>query len=674
MAAPSAPQAPPQIGWDPYSPPAAASATQARDLKYLPALDGLRAAAVLAVMLYHGGVTWMRGGYLGVDAFFVLSGFLITSLLLREWNGTRGIAFLSFWARRARRLLPALGLVVLGVILYAAFLAPAFQLSSLRSDTLATLGYATNWRLIFSGQGYFTQFAAPSPLRHMWSLAIEEQFYLVWPLVVYVLCRWARLSWRAMATLFLALAVVSAVWMGVLFGEAGITRVYYGTDTRAQALLIGAALAVVFVAKGQAVGRAVRGALLWTALAGAGVTAWLWVTAGDSATWLYQGGCFLAAIAVAAVIAGVIQRRRGVLGEALSLPPVRWIGRISYGLYLWHWPLFVVLTQERTGLSGFPLLALRFAATFAIATLSYYAVEMPVRNGALKGWRSFVVVPTAVGALAGAILLVTSGAKPVIAAGDTDRAALADVHAANRAAARALAESRAAAAAAPVRVLVVGDSVGLTVGLGLQEVGAADDLITVNQAKMGCGIIHGGDVFVLGREEPIRDDCADWGLRWAADRDQVDPGVALVVLGAWDAYDRRVDGTVVPFGTPQSDDLLLRDLQNAVDALARKGTKVVFTTVPYFEDQYVVNRPDEFKSAFDPPRVDHLNDLIRSVARANPTKVSVVDLNRHLSSDGQFHPTVGGQVLQDDGVHFGVEGRKIVAAWLAPQLRAIARA
>ena len=138
------------------------------------------------------------------------------------------------------------------MILYGAFLAPKYQLESLRDDTLSTLGYVTNWRLIFSGQGYFEQFAVPSPFRHAWSLAIEEQFYLVWPLVVYGLCRWLRLSWRAMGLLFAGLAFGSAALMAVLFERAGVTRVYYGTDTRAQALLIGAALAVVVPRQGPA--------------------------------------------------------------------------------------------------------------------------------------------------------------------------------------------------------------------------------------------------------------------------------------------------------------------------------------------------------------------------------------------------------------------------------------
>jgi peptidoglycan/LPS O-acetylase OafA/YrhL/lysophospholipase L1-like esterase len=663
---------PAAIDWHDGSAPAVESIEARRTLGYLPALDGLRAAAVVAVMLYHGGVTWMRGGYLGVDAFFVLSGFLITALLLGEWRSTNGIAFRQFWARRARRLLPALGLVVLGVILYGALLAPAYQLDSLRADTLSTLGYVTNWRLIFSGQGYFDQFAVPSPLRHAWSLAIEEQFYLVWPLVVFALCRWARLSWRAMAALFASLAVASAILMALLYERAGVTRVYYGTDTRAQALLVGATLAVIYLARHHASVGAARiradRALSAAAFVAVVLTAWLWVTAGDDTTWLYQGGYFLAAVAIAAVIARVVQPRPGPLAAVLSLAAVRWVGQISYGLYLWHWPVFVVLTADRIGLDGTLLLLVRLAATFALATTSYYLVEIPVRRGALRGVRGFALVPMAVGALVAALLVVTSDAKPVIASGDAETAALADVRSANREARRSLAEQRyLSEATRPRSVLVVGDSVALTLGLGLQETSSRNHLVVVNRSKMGCGIIHGGDVWVLGRVEPIRDDCGDWGLAWPAEVQELHPDLVLLLIGAWDAYDRRIDGTWVPFATPASDALLRKDLQGAVDVITRNGARLAIATVPYYDDRYVVNRPAEFRSAFDPWRVDHLNQLIREVANSNPEHVRILDLNRYVSG-----AAVGGESLQDDGVHFGVDNRKRIAAMIAPQLRELA--
>jgi peptidoglycan/LPS O-acetylase OafA/YrhL len=203
-------------------------------LRYMPALDGLRAVAVAGVLLYHGDVTWARGGYLGVDAFFVLSGFLITTLLLAEWRTNGAIDLVDFWRRRARRLLPALFLVLGAVALFAATWAPTDTLERLRGDAFATLGYVANWRFIWSSDSYFAQFSSPSPLQHVWSLAIEEQFYLVWPPAFLVLLRVTGGSRRAVLGITAGLAAGSALLMAVLFTPgADPSRVYYGTDTRA---------------------------------------------------------------------------------------------------------------------------------------------------------------------------------------------------------------------------------------------------------------------------------------------------------------------------------------------------------------------------------------------------------------------------------------------------------
>src|SRR2546430_14428904 len=209
---------------------------------YQPALDGLRALAVLGVLLYHAGVSWAPGGFLGVDAFFVLSGFLITSLLVDEWRTRGRIDFRRFWARRARRLLPALVLVVIAVGAYAVFGARPDELGRIRRDTLGSVLYVANWRQLFESS-YFAKLATPSPLRHTWSLGIEEQWYLVWPLALVVMVRVTAGRRWAVIGMAAALAFGSAALMAVLFDPGDPSRVYYGTDTRAQALLLGAVLA-----------------------------------------------------------------------------------------------------------------------------------------------------------------------------------------------------------------------------------------------------------------------------------------------------------------------------------------------------------------------------------------------------------------------------------------------
>ncbi|HEX9466985.1 MAG TPA: acyltransferase, partial [Acidimicrobiia bacterium] len=302
---------------------------------YQPALDGIRAFAVAAVLLYHGGQSWAVGGYLGVDAFFVLSGFLITTLLVTEWSGRqlrgRGrIDLRAFWIRRARRLLPALFFVMIGVVVYAAVFAAPGEVDRIRQDSLATLGYVANWRFIFSGQSYFDQFTQPSPLRHMWSLAIEEQFYLSWPLIVGFVLWWRR-SVRALLVIAVTMVVASATLMALLFHHGhDPSRVYYGTDTRAQSLLMGAVLGIVLFLHGPIRSLVARIALRAFAIVGAGYTLWLWWRMSERTDALYQGGFVLAALAVAAVIASVVQPDRGALGAALSWGPLRWVGRISY--------------------------------------------------------------------------------------------------------------------------------------------------------------------------------------------------------------------------------------------------------------------------------------------------------------------------------------------------------
>ena len=268
---------------------------------YRPALDGMRALAVLAVLLFHGGVSWLPGGFLGVDAFFVLSGFLITSLLLAEHTRTGDIRLGAFWIRRARRLLPALVLVVVAVVLAYRDLLADHELSLLRGDALAALGYLANWRMIYRGDDYFTRSSTPSPLQHAWSLGIEEQFYLLWPLIVVALLLLTRTlsrtvpARRVLLALCVAGAATSAVAAAVLYRPLDVNRAYFGTDARAQALLIGCAVAVLLSR------RLPRTWLPRSALGVAGllVIGWLWSHADGNAAWLYRGGFALGGIAVA---------------------------------------------------------------------------------------------------------------------------------------------------------------------------------------------------------------------------------------------------------------------------------------------------------------------------------------------------------------------------------------
>jgi peptidoglycan/LPS O-acetylase OafA/YrhL len=349
---------------------------------YLPGLDGIRAIAVLAVMAYHLDSGWAPGGLLGVQVFFVLSGYLITDLLVAEYRRHQGIGLKQFWIRRARRLLPAL-FVMLFVTVGWATLFDRSQLAALRSDLPSGILYVSNWWFIFHHVSYFAKFGPPSPLGHLWSLSIEEQFYLVWPLLVLAGMRWVH-SRRTLILLTLSLAVISAVEMGVLYTPGGDpTRVYDGTDTRAFALLIGAALALWLprhrpFAPVTDNARRVLNSVGSVSLVGIFVMFWL---TNQYESFLYEGGMVLLAVLTALVI-GVTVHPGSQLRTVLGWEPLRWVGERSYAIYLWHYPVIILTTPLNAPPNAVRAL-FQIAATFLIASLSWRYVEQPIRHGAL---------------------------------------------------------------------------------------------------------------------------------------------------------------------------------------------------------------------------------------------------------------------------------------------------
>lgn len=366
----------------PLSDPASAS----RKAAYLPGVDGLRALAVAAVILYHQDLGWARGGFLGVEVFFVVSGYLITSLLLREWQRGGGINLRGFWIRRARRLLPAL-VVMLAVVFVLGSMFVGDAAKELRGDTVAALGYVANWWMVFHHQSYFAHMGRPPLLQHLWSLAVEEQFYLVWPLVlVWALRRSGRFSWftgrRAVLAIAVGGAAVSLTLMGLMAQPfTDNSRVYYGTDTRGGGLLIGAALAVLLAGPPLARIRSVRGraAVQAGGIAGLAVLAWAVTSISYYDPGLYPGGFVLVDLATVAVILAVVNPRFAV-SRLLGWRPLRWIGVRSYSIYLWHWPVFMVTRPSLDiALSGLPLLAVRLILTLTLADFSYRLVERRLR-------------------------------------------------------------------------------------------------------------------------------------------------------------------------------------------------------------------------------------------------------------------------------------------------------
>jgi peptidoglycan/LPS O-acetylase OafA/YrhL len=339
-------------------------------LTYRPFLDGLRAVAVLAVVGYHLELSWFPGGFLGVDVFFVLSGYLITRLLLAEKSGAGRIDFLGFYARRLRRLLPAL-LVVLAAVVGAGGLVYAGELAYvIARDAAASLGYVANWAFIWSGQSYFESFGDPSPLRHMWSLAVEEQFYMVWPLAVLLLPTTRRRGIAGVAVLVAA----SALAMAWLYDPEQPSRAYYGTDARIHEPLIGAIAALVWVRW-----RDRLAVLRHAAVPCAAAMVAFMVLLADDAAIYYRGGSVLFSLIVALLILAVETDRERLIAPGLSSLPFVWIGKISYGMYLWHWPIIIALSPIAVG-GPAPRAGIVIGLTIAISAASYHLIERPIRH------------------------------------------------------------------------------------------------------------------------------------------------------------------------------------------------------------------------------------------------------------------------------------------------------
>jgi peptidoglycan/LPS O-acetylase OafA/YrhL len=651
----------------------------------IPALDGLRAIAVALVLAGHGGIPGVGGGFVGVDVFFVLSGFLITSLLLDELGRTGRIELAGFWIRRARRLLPALVLMVLTVGA-ARELLPSRALTGLRDDAIAAFFWAANWRFVAQKTDYFTQGAPPSPLQHTWSLGVEEQYYFVWPVLLIAVtlllaARARRYFGRAtvggvrFATFVIATvgALASAALTIVLASGTTRDRIYFGTDTRAQALLTGAAAAALLVRDWPSLNRGWcligsrwgrRVARFLPLLGVAGMAAATHCATGGAGE--FRHGLLIGvAIASVLVVAPVAMEQRGAIARVLALPPLVWLGTISYGVYLWHWPIFLALNGERTGWSGLPLFAARCAATVAMAAASWWLIERPIRR-----WRPsrVLLLPLAAATVASAaavtLLVVPVGTGP-------------GLHEAG------LPPGVSAVAAVspsppggshpgpvgprdphrPFTVSVFGDSIGWT---WMRYLPPTPGFAFVDHTVIGCSLVRGTPYRYIGQTLEQRPECDGWPIRWSTQIGQDQPDVALLIIGRWETVDRVNEGQWTHIGDPTFDAYLSGELQRALNILSATGVRVVAATVPYSRGG---EKPDGRLYPEDQPdRVNLWNSMLRKTVAQHPN-VQILDLNKKLCPDGVYTAKVDGIKVRSDGVHLTPDGVKWLTPWLEESLR-----
>ena len=679
-------------------------------LQHQPALDGVRGVSVAAVLLFHAGVAGFSGGYLGVSVFFTLSGFLITTLLAAESDATGRIDAPAFYARRARRLLPA-SLLCVAVLAIASRATDWFvAVPHLRRDLFGAIAQVANWVFLSGDASYADLLAATagqaSPVAHYWSLAIEEQFYWVWPVAFGLLWQVGRRSSpserRHRVVAFAAVTVLACAASPVIAAVWGPDAAYWSTPARIAEILLGALVAVVLHGRPE-VGRGWS----WAGVVALGALAVAVVTFPDGSGPAYHGALPLVAVASAVLITGL--QRPGALRTALSWRPLAWLGRISYGVYLYHWPVYVVLDEQRTGLDRWPLLAVRLAATVAIAQVSFVVVERPIRSA--TSWRPsrvglLALTTTAAVVVLGATVAVDGGGdfwRTEEAAAAADAAAIQPADAADLtplvvAATTTTATSStppltttATAPAAtpplatpplappplstavptstlapttvattiaplpelarPVRVVVAGDSTAEATGLGLAAWAAEQPaLAQVSlEAERGCGFVSGGEILVE-EWQAVEPRCTEWLDRGLVDAvRELTPDVVVLMTTSWDVLDRRwqPDEQLSPLD-PAFRSRIEADFARITDALLEAGAgRVAWIVEPV---------PNVFwwssgQSQEDPRRHDVLAATMRSLAAARPDRVSVIDLAGWIDMVGLTED----HDARPDGIHWSTD-------------------
>jgi peptidoglycan/LPS O-acetylase OafA/YrhL len=647
-----------------------------------PALDGLRAVAVVAVLAYHlqgGSAALLRGGFLGVDLFFVLSGYLITGLLLDEHRRSGRIDLRAFWSRRVRRLFPALVLVLLAVCAWVWWATPVETWAARRADVLWTLFYGANWHFVAAGQDYFAAYTGASPLRHAWSLAVEEQFYLLWPLTLWGLLalgrRWGgrlggRLSGRRAATAVVVLGIgVSAVAMAVLWSPGDPSRAYYGTDGRVQELFTGALLALALrwlAPRAGPLATVRRRVVLAGPLAVAGVLVLLLVMP-DTSAFYYRGGALLFSVLVAVVIADVELRPAAPVARLLSWRPAVALGVISYGVYLWHWPIIVAWPLPKDPAAAAATQAGRVALTIAVAGASYLLVERWVQQGRprpVAGRPRRVALSAAVAAVVVLLVAARATALPPGVAGQladrSDSPCPTEQHDPYAYCAKVQGP------AGTGTIALVGDSTARAFDPGLRAVAAGRSLTYVQAAWVRCSAT-GLLVVPLGQQRPNADDraCHDHA------REQVRSMLAahhpqlVLVSDAWAHHQPvLVEGRLLQPGTPEHHEAVRAALDSLVDDVSAAGGRVALVQLPPPGPSVSTvlasgrpagrDRPIVLGAAY----VDDFNAVLDEVVADRPDAaavVSVTDLVCPAGPEGACPAMVDGQVVRYDGLHLTAE-------------------
>lgn len=628
-------------------------------IRYVPALDGIRGICLIGVLLFHAPFSWMSGGFLGVSTFFTLSGYLITTLLLAEIERSGHVGLAAFWDRRMRRLGPPLWLgVVVTVVTGPLWIAEA-SLERLLPDAVAALFFVSNWRYMSPEYAYTRLFSDPSALQHCWSLAIEAQYYLVFPLLLAPLARRGR-RWPAFGVAALLIAsVVLSLWFGAADGET--YRVYYGTDTRAAEILTGAVLALALRKDSRGHLHAAAPAATWIGSAALATMISCWVVTAVDSAWLYRGG-FAAYAAVSAALIWAVSAGENSAARVLSQPLLRWVGKISYGAYVYHWPIFLWLDGERTGFSVAPLFVLRVTLTLTLAALSYRYVESPVRTRSLLERRSGLAVASLSSAVVVAVAAVSFGTVDL----DRYRSDLSGAH---------KAAGQHPHTPSP-RISLYGDSTALDLSGRLEfQLIARGAQLSCGSCQMGCSVVSEARVQSWdGSWVGFPAYCNEWIDQWEKDAVENEPDLAVILVGPWEVRDRLLPHDPKPraLGDPVMDDTMRSAIRRAIEVFRRHGVGVVWITFPRlrFSPPGALADSPVAAAASRPARLDRFNELLGEVAAEYPDSVRLVDFAAYLETfeGGPLDPAI-----RPDGVHFTRAVRPTLARWLSGEILRVGR-
>ena len=675
-----------------FSVPAPRGNFQPPSMGYVPALDGLRALAVIAVIFYHAKFSWMQGGFIGVEVFFVVSGFLITSLLLEEAEENQSIALKQFWYRRARRLLPAL-FVMLVMVSAWALLFSDYKVGQLRHDFLSAVFYFSNWwQVFFTDVPYFAP-KDPPLLRHLWSLAVEEQWYLLWPFAFIALLRWRRSRARAAQTLGI-IAVVIMVLTAVLYDGANPDRVnflYLSTFTRSTGLLLGAAGALLWrpwTMTGRAkVAEIPERTLSTAAIVSSAVLLLLALSLTVEGAFLYRGGLALVSVSSLVLVATAVHPNAVGVQRVFGSRPLVEIGKRSYGLYLWHWPIFL-FANARDGAGNF---FVALVITVLVTEASFRFIEEPIRGGVIGRWRTILndrdnenrrdiaVTATCYGiaaiVLTASVGIALAATKPIDISmdqgpdevfGATTTVPIEDPTQTTQPGIVAPSTTL-PVLSDPRRLLIVGDSQAKALAIN-QPSGIEKTFTVSNGSISGCGVYEFGTGISSGIDfKQNFDTCQGWEGKWTDAAKKADAEIALVVIGAWEVLDVLHAGTNYAFFTPQADTLFKAQVKKGVDALIAGGVgKVGLLEVPCMRPQNVAGAGiPAIPERGDDTRTRHLNELLKQVATENSATTVFVTGPREWCTSSIIANDLG---YRWDGVHVYKPGAKLIMETIAPAL------